>query len=632
METKIKNVKKIKEIYICDFETISENTNFFKKWNDVRVNLFYIKKFKEDIEYLGVNIEQFWDTLKTIKTGSLFYFHNLSFDGDFIWKFLIKNGYQRVNDISRNCKSFKTINVGNKLYEIKVKFKQNMGTYYTWRLHTFRCSYTLLSASVERLGEDFNLSKSSFLENDKKFYNVEPKQTIEELPPKYIEYCKNDVKIIELSLIEFQKSLNVLSKKFAKSFALRFDKKLTIGSLSFSIQKRYLHKFNKENNTDIDIFTYSHTDFKIASKFFSGGFTQFNPNIQNKLINVNGVGIDVVSMYPSIMYGALPYGKIYNFKNDTPDKTKKYVIFTERKIEFAYANNPEVICLKNWGKTTARYVSHLRNFTCYYFEKEWNTLNKFYTFKNVKIINSYFVYVENYLKEFVTDIFNYKTIAKQNKQLGMKQSYKTLLNAGYGKHATREKYEMEYMTNDILDPGDLFNTKRFSKDIELKVLRDGSHQNYYRSYIMINNETPDKFYNKILAAYVTSFARVKLLETINNYGVKNFLYCDTDSIYLNSKINLDKVDIGEKLGQWEIEKEFTQFKVKGAKAYAFGDNDNIKGFRYSGINGKWLKENLTYDLFDNVNIELIKANLKPIYYPSGILLRESNYTPTKRGL
>lgn len=73
-------------IYVADFETIIEDTQYFKKYNRSGIVYGYIKNFNyEDKAYEFINIrDMFWYITNNHKNDVIVFFHNLSFDGVFI--------------------------------------------------------------------------------------------------------------------------------------------------------------------------------------------------------------------------------------------------------------------------------------------------------------------------------------------------------------------------------------------------------------------------------------------------------------------------------------------------------------------------------------------------------------------
>ncbi|MEG1150197.1 MAG: hypothetical protein RSE17_02785 [Bacilli bacterium] len=70
-------------------------------------------------------------------------------------------------------------------------------------------------------------------------------------------------------------------------------------------------------------------------------------------------------------------------------------------------------------------------------------------------------------------------------------------------------------------------------------------------------------------------------------GPENFLYGDTDSLYIKD-CDISKLDLHPtKLGAWDVESEFSYFRTNGAKTYVLLDENRkpIPGkAKYSGIN------------------------------------------------
>ena len=78
-------------------------------------------------------------------------------------------------------------------------------------------------------------------------------------------------------------------------------------------------------------------------------------------------------------------------------------------------------------------------------------------------------------------------------------------------------------------------------------------------------ENEQRFYNVCTAASITGFGRAYLWRGI--CACKGVLYCDTDSIAARNIGNLPS-GIGNELGQWEIEGEFSSAAFAGRKLYS----------------------------------------------------------------
>lgn len=81
----------ISKILVADFETATTKTKYFKDNNDTCIYLWNIQELdNDDTNALGTSIESFFEFLEFTNESATIYFHNLSFDGNFIYKYLMK--------------------------------------------------------------------------------------------------------------------------------------------------------------------------------------------------------------------------------------------------------------------------------------------------------------------------------------------------------------------------------------------------------------------------------------------------------------------------------------------------------------------------------------------------------------
>lgn len=623
--------------YYCDFETTTTNTNYYKKYKDVRVNLYCLQSQFEDDYYIGCSIDDLFNDIKTINRHMIIYFHNLNFDGDFILKYMVNHGYRAINqdDVLTN-NTFQFLRQNRSIYCIKTKIGHK-------KIY-FLCSLKILSSGVEQLGKSIGINKYENVDDMHLFYDVEPQDDIKYYPKNYRKYCSSDVEIVRKSMINFKKEIKEICRN-NKLKVPSYQKSFTIGRIAYNFQKEFIKQYHS------DILEYNpleltQEDYKIASKFYFGGFTQFNPNIQYQLItNINGKVFDINSAHPHSMVSKLPYGKIHNWNVLQPQQQEEYIEFYELFIESAIAKQNNVACLLNWNKINnktkgTRYVFSLDNFKCFYFKEEFEMLKNFYDFKGVKIVKHYWTYAKPYLKEFVEEMYEYKVKYAKEKKSALANVYKILLNSSYGKHATREKFDEIYVCKNELHKEELllqgrmnykeqvYLTKPCSKTIEL----ENQH------FIALEIEQQTKFFNKLLAAKITSNTRLKVLNAILESGIDNYLYSDTDSIFTLGDLPNYMLD-NFKLGYWKLEKTFTSYAIRGSKCYflggSFDENGNVINkdevkIKFSGINNRYIKDNASLAMFEKEEIQLDCANLKPIYTKSGVALIWKDYIAKPR--
>lgn len=635
-------MKKISEVWFADLETATFNTEFFKKHEDTTINCFGLMNWSGDRYFSGITMAEFLNYCKTeIKKNCIIYFHNLSWDGDFIIKWLAKNGFSCVNkeDFS-GAGQFCFFRSLSKIYEIKLGMPSGFGKP---QIITFKCSFLLLSSSIENLAKDVGLDKYDNFKPE--LYDLEPQNNLSKYPQEYLDYMKRDIEIARLSVLNFSKEMDNFINNAGPHFrGFYWMDYMTIGAISYEIQRRYVLKNSKFKYC----FKICQDDYKIADNFYFGGFTQFNPQIQNEITECPaGISYDINSAHPFSMTKLLPISKIYNAKHSPPPTTKrKYLSFYHLKVGRAIAKQDKLPCLINWHKinkedgisfSQQRYVFELDNFNCYYLKEEWDLLQQFYDFYDVKIVNHYWTFADYPLKAFTYDLYEYKTKHKKAKHNASAQTYKILLNSAYGKHATREKFgdfficqsqeEYEqYMAEDTL----------FYNNQEYEILKGHFTFDIENVWAIPVLKVKDKKWlsNKLIASTITAYSRIYLLEGILKLGIDNFLYCDTDSIYVKKKPKNIKIKLDDfELGAWKEEHTFSYFLCNGAKVYVIANDAEMKEPEkavYSGISKKWLKRNYNPAIFANFDAVLEDANLKKLSCPSGLVIVPIDYKPNKR--
>lgn len=632
---------------MADFETVSPYTKYYEKHNDTKVMLYCLKSLDGSVKYMGISLKEFFKDLKSIKRRKaiLIYFHNLSFDGDFILKWLDSNNFKGVNKLEEP-NQFTVLRQNRNIYKIDVLLQtdDNKELYVS-----FHCSLKLLSSPVEALGKAIGVSKHNEDTQDANFYNLEPVKGLNEFPKAFVEYCERDVDIVRRSLIMFFENIDELCKNHWYIKRPNYSKVLTIGGLAYSFQTQFTDYFNLEHKEETDYISLK-TDAKtheIASKFYFGGFTQFNPNIQGQVIKCpNGQAHDVNSMYPSAMTQLLPYGSIYDFDVCEPPKDSIYLEYWELEIGSAISINGNFLCLANWNKlngdnnsTKYRYVESLHNFRCYYLKEEFEALKKFYKFYNVKIIKRYWAKADYYLKPYINCFYKYKQDYSEKGMKAVANTFKILLNSSYGKHATRLTFDELYFCESeekfkkLLELGIIEHNKKTGTVKEVNEIIKLANQ-FMLKFTPEQDKSLDNVFNKLIAATITAWSRIKLYNTLYEAGEENFLYCDTDSLYLKDirPDNTIKFDNYE-LGAWKYEDSFKFFITKGAKAYVYGDNPNFKEHKkhtFSGVNKKWLAKNFDLAFYETEEIAMKEANLKVESCKSGLVLIWKDYQSKQR--
>lgn len=620
--------------YFADFETVTPNTNWYRKHKDTRVLAWGMQDI--DGNYLcGTQIQEFLDTIfeKCREPINYIYFHNLSFDGTFMLKHIVKNKFKpsRYQVLGEN--EFYVFRNGKTIYKLEIR--------HNYKTYIFKCSYKLFSASISALGESFGIEKHK--ESDgASFYDLEPKKSIYEYKKRFREYLENDVTVMRYTFITFDNLLKKYTDHLRQQ-SVSLNDYTTTGSLTRYLMEQYA----KQYNPSID---YLHIDSQVLKNdeydgFYAGGLSQINTEYTFQLFQEyqlnNAVMIDINSAYPFQMTKALPYGPPMEKKENPTDVKLMRLHIHKAVIKDKYRESP---FLKNWNKSIKddiRYVKDMRNKDVVYWDCEWETLLKFYDIE-YDLIKSWYFQTAPYLKDYMEMLYADKSHFKESKQAGLTLMVKILLNSCYGALAMGNDYATSIYTNNVTN----WNQNNIVKyrGQEYRVKRESELFNinpkYTKLYICDELSAKKESYNKFAASYVTALERSYLMEKVkllkDSSPKSKFLLCDTDSILINNLSDemLKQIydEQSPKLGDWDVEnkKPVKWFKTFGVKKYVLLDeNKQELKTRFAGINPKVFKriENIRWDEQD---IHFENGTLTQEYTESGIVLiwKEKNI---KRG-
>lgn len=229
------------------------------------------------------NIDSFIEFCKKGK-NSIFYFHNLKFDGEFIIYWALTHGFKHVEDKKQiEDNTFTTlISDMGQFYSITLYFKKK--NKHTEKV-TFYDSLKIIPFSVDETAKAFGLEISKL-----KIDYTKERPIGHELTKEEKAYIKNDVQIMAKALnILFNEELD----KMTRASSALTDYKKTIKKSQF---ERYFPKLNFELDEEL-------------RKSYKGGFTYLNPIYKEKDVGKGNV-LDVNSLYPSVMYNdVLPFGE-----------------------------------------------------------------------------------------------------------------------------------------------------------------------------------------------------------------------------------------------------------------------------------------------------------------------------------
>ena len=540
----------------------------------------------------GNDIETFINWCMNKKYNYKIWFHNLKFDGEYIFSYLLKNGYTYIeNKKERRDKTFTClISSMGQFYSIEIFFtvkktKVNKVTIYD--------SLKLLNMSVDTIAKQFDLPIRKLEIDYKEFREIGHELTTEE-----VDYIRNDVEIMA-------RALNIM-------FDLGLTK-MTIGSCALHNYKTMVRNFNDyypllpiELDTDI-------------RKSYKGGFTYLNPIYKDKEVK-NGIVLDVNSLYPSVMKNAyLPFGKPLYFSGKYK-KSFLYPLYIQRiacRFELKEGKIPTIQLKNNPSYNPTEYLSSsngeiidltLTNIDLELFLENYNIYDEYYDggweFKQTRgLFNNYI------------DIWsNNKINAKKEGNKALYMVSKLMLNSLYGKFAKNPHNRGKYP----------FINENGEVSYHLGALEEGKGL-----YIPIG-------------AFITSYAREKTIRTsqairdytLNKYNKDYYIYSDTDSIHmlelpeeeLKSFVDIDDYI----LGYWKLESKFKRGKFIRQKCYIEEDLEGKINVTVAGLPkrlGKYVNfENFKTGFTLLASDETIDHKLTYKHVNGGVMLVDTDFT------
>lgn len=436
-------------------------------------------------------------------------------------------------------------------------------------------SLNIYKTSVKKIGEMMGIPK---LEMDSGFGSGKRFEITQE----HMLYCMRDCEIVWLAL----------EKIFLEVQSVR----PTLASLSLIYFRRFFQKSH---------IAYNEMSVRFFESYYGGRVEAF------KLGKTDSNKYDINSMYPYAMVEAVfpnpkfvrvsaskdVKGLLHDMKHYEGQAT---IILKHKAINFGY------LPVKRDGKLTFP-VGRFSGTWC--FPEIRNALNdgviEITEVKEVLIS----LRMETPFKEFITTLYNSRL-----KVEGIEKTIKKLLmNANYGKWAQRQKHKeiyFDYFPFDIMEelkrlkiPYDLkvFNQVRTDcylviyNPVKVEKLNRGFKLTYdngteielndysiYTKRELSNMDNSPKIHTiPVFSSYITSVARVHLLQNMLKYKHCNITYVDTDSIAMERK---PKIVDSMKLGEFKKEKELMK-EIFGNKNYTQEVDGKLER-KIKGIPGK----------------------------------------------
>ena len=396
--------------FTADFETATwlENETFVCAWAVCNIET-------KEIE-IGNTMESFikW-CIENV--GSTVYFHNAKFDCEFIFYYLLTNGYTHIKDGKEaQDKTFTTlISEMGQFYSTTIYFEV-IGKHR--KKITIFDSLKIIPFSVEKIAKGFGLEISKL----KIDYN-KPREEGHILTKEEKEYIENDVLIVAYALEDiFTENLDRMTQG---SNALKDYK----SEFKTSRWDRLFPELKKELDEEL-----RHS--------YKGGFTYLVPEFAEKDLE-NVISLDVNSLYPScMMFEKLPFGEPIFFEGKY-EEDKIYDLYIQ-KISCSFElkkNKIPTIQIKG----TKRYLpneyvtsSGYEMETLYLTSVDLQLFFEHYDVYELKYHYGWkFKSKNGIFEEYVNKWITRKNKATIEKNYAQRTIAKLMLNSLYGKFATK---------------------------------------------------------------------------------------------------------------------------------------------------------------------------------------------------
>lgn len=491
-------------VYTADFETTTDPL-------DLRVWAWGLYNISEGAFNYGADINAFFNHLKyKVEDNAIVYFHNLKFDGEFLFYWLFENGFTHTQERKVNHKEFSTLIT-------------NMGLFFTIRFRWYGKTITILDSlklipfKVSQISKAFNLES---VKGEIDYHKHRPVGY--QADDNEISYLKNDVQIVGDALRFF--------------FESSLDKMTVAGNALNDYKTIFTAKKYKR------CYPFLPQD-KVLRKSYKGGVVQVKECVKNEDIG-EGVVFDVNSLYPSVMYDKpLPYGEpIYHAGEVQYDEFFKLGI---QRVSCAFElkenHLPTLQVKKNLLFKATEYLttSNGENVTLTLTSVDLEMLFEHYDVYNLEYIEGWSFRASTTLfKDYIDKWIAIKNQATREGNEGMRTIAKLMLNSLYGKFGLNPNVQQKlpYYMNGLVQ------------------------------YQLGEKETRDPIYVPI-ASFITAYARqITITSAQKNYD--RFLYMDTDSLHLSGLEFPNNIEIDDvKLGAWKYEGKFKRARYLRAKSY-----------------------------------------------------------------
>ena len=362
-------------------------------------------------------------------------------------------------------------------------------------------------------------------------------------------YCQRDVEVIERFITNY----------------IRFIRINNLGSFCYSLASQSLSAW-RYRFLEQSIFIHNHPDLlSLEREAYHGGRVECF--YLGTKVNQQHYYMDINSMYPYIMRDTLLPYRPRGYQRDVTLSKLKYAMkehYVIAKVELNTKLNAFPL-MKN-----DRLLFPIGHFTTTLHHAELEIAVKENSIVKVLELAEY---EQAYLfRDYVDFFYAIKQDADSKGDSTTRLLAKLFMNSLYGKFAQHEvvRRKLEESFPDIIFRAGGYNTTNRQEFQEFIWFGVG--------YVETKSgETAHS--SPVLAGAITASARILLYKLIKQSGANNCLYCDTDSLIVNSDgyDNLSGAVDALELGKLKVEQTSTRLRIYAPKDYLFGNRKRHKG-------------------------------------------------------
>ena len=547
--------------------------------------------------YLGSDWQNIFNNLKH-KTR--FWFHNLSYDGNFLipelfencgykiitktqlldfnkpWKKILKKEPNRKPEFYKARKEFLTGTLN--IVSDKKKIYKITGYNFKGTEFNIECSLRKLMGSVSSLGKSLGYEKLEDYDYTGQRYNsTNPK--INKITDREIYYHYRDMKIPQM----FKRHIEDNVKKATGN---NYNWEMTIGIAAVKFFKKMFKGVNEEKSFNVKYPSLTRNQYTLHKLTYHGGVANFNMLYQGKIIN-NVSGFDINSSYPDKMKNyKTPYGKSMIIK-DT------YVLYENSKYVNCDINYTDIMKdINNYSNNSNFYkvfkvsysnaiIKNIKGIEPFVqLAKQDDGINYVYSHSGFNYMNQYDLTI--FLRQFdITDLkielvyfFKHHKSQQMKRYVEFWHKLKTYFATSNNGNKDKPSYDFaKFMLNAL-------SGKMGQEPIEQETIWDIENEDVFYGEIVEENKCKPV---DVIAA-ITALGRLQLLSLIEEVGWEKWDTGDTDSgkfinipakfltkkakyfnIAKEKMTRMYKKDGENELGYWSYEWTAEKFEVIGKK-------------------------------------------------------------------